>query len=215
MHVYIVTGGQIEEEFVLGKLQDNLYDFLIVADKGMNFLHEHEVLPDLLAGDFDSVSEEAYEYFKDKGIEVCKLNPMKDDTDTEFVIREAIRRKAEKITVFGATGGSRADHFLANVQLLGIGLEEQVEIELLDAHNRLRILQGSMTISKEEQYGKFVSLLPIAGDAKGVCLEGFRYPLKDYTMTCFSSLGISNEITEEVARIEVKEGTLLVIESRD
>ena len=53
------------------------------------------------------------------------LNPEKDDTDTEYAIREAIRRGAMEIVVIGATG-TRIDHVLGNISLLGIGLEEQI-----------------------------------------------------------------------------------------
>ena len=60
-----------------------------------------------------------------------------------------------------------------------------------------------------------MSVLPVKGDAKGVTLEGMKYPLKDADIPCFSSLGVSNEIKEDVAKILVKQGVLLVIESRD
>ena len=58
---------------------------------------------------------------KKNDIEWTKLNPMKDDTDTEAAIRLAIEKGAQSITLLGATG-SRIDHVLANIELLGIGL---------------------------------------------------------------------------------------------
>lgn len=60
-----------------------------------------------------------------------------------------------------------------------------------------------------------VSLLPLTTQAEGVTLEGFKYPLKEYCMTSDNSLGVSNEITEETARITVKKGILIMIESKD
>ena len=41
------------------------------------------------------------------------------------------------------------------------------------------------------------------------------FPKAKYGLRGFSSLGVSNEIVEVTARISVKQGTLLVIESRD
>ena len=70
-------------------------------------------------------------------------------------------------------------------------------------------------ITKEEQFGDFVSILPVKGDAKGITLEGFKYPLADANVKSFSSLGISNEIQADCGKIWVNEGTLLVIEARD
>ena len=107
------------------------------------------ILPDIIVGDFDSVNPDTLEYFHDKEqIEVCMLNPEKDDTDTEYAIREAIRRGAMEIVVIGATG-TRIDHVLGNISLLGIGLEEQIKISLVDEHNRIRMINQPLTIRKK------------------------------------------------------------------
>ena len=42
-----------------------------------------------------------------------------------------------------------------------------------------------------------------------------KYPLFQYEYSCFSSLGIRNEIVGDEAEISFAEGILLVIESRD
>lgn len=215
MRVVIISGGHIDDRFALDWLEQNKYDCMIAADSGMDFLHRNGLVPDVIAGDFDSVKSDSLSYFMGlNGVQVMKLNPMKDDTDTEFVIREAIRRGGTEITILGATG-TRLDHVLTNVHLLGIGLEEGVSIQLVDKHNRIRMTDTCLEIKREEQFGDFVSVLPVKGDAKGVTLEGMKYPLKDAEVDCFSSLGVSNEVIEEKARISVKQGVLLVIESQD
>lgn len=215
MKYVIISGGHIDDAFAVEWLKKNKYDKLIAADSGMNFLYRNRIVPDIIAGDFDSVDDDSLDEFSGMpDVEMLRLNPIKDDTDTEFVIREAIRRGATTITLLGATG-TRLDHVLANVYLLGIGLEENVQIQLVDAHNRIRMIEHVCEINKKEQFGEFVSIIPVRGDAKGVTLQGMKYPLKDAAITCFSSLGVSNEIVDDAARISVKEGTLLVIESRD
>ena len=215
MKFVIVSGGYIDDEFALEWLEKNKYEYMIAADSGMNFLYRNGLVPNVIAGDFDSVASESLEHFIQKAeVEMLRLNPVKDDTDTEFVIREAIRRGAKEITILGSTG-TRLDHVLANVYLLGIGLEEGVSIELVDKHNRIRMISDSLEISKQEQFGDYVSVLPVKGDAKGVTLEGMKYPLKDANIACFSSLGVSNEIVNEIAYVSLRQGSLLVIESRD
>ena len=215
MKYVIISGGHIDNAFALDWLEQNDYDCMIAADSGMDFLHRNEIVPDIIAGDFDSADTDSVAYFQGlNNVHIIKLNPVKDDTDTEFVIREAICRGATEITVLGATG-TRLDHVLANVNLLGIGLEEDVSIQLVDRHNRIRMTSSSLEIRREEQFGSYVSVLPVKGDAKGVTLEGMKYPLGNADVACFSSLGVSNEIVEEKARISVEQGVLLVIESRD
>lgn len=225
MKVIIISGGNVDDTFALDWLASNKYDLLIAADSGMNFLYRNNLKPDVIAGDFDSVDAKVYTHFaelsdkKNSAMEnvrpeILRLNPIKDDTDTEFVIREAIRRGATEITVLGGTG-TRLDHVMGNIHLLGIGLKENVRIQLVDAHNRIRMIESDIVLKKDEQFGQFVSLLPFAGTAKGVTLEGFKYPLEDYTIESFCSLGISNEIEDEQATVRVREGILLMIESRD
>ena len=215
MRVVIISGGHIDDAFALGWLEQNKYDCMIAADSGMDFLYRNGLVPDVIAGDFDSVKSDSLSYFMGlNGVQVMKLNPMKDDTDTEFVIREAIRRGAVEITVLGATG-TRLDHVLANVHLLGIGLEEGVSIQLVDKHNRIRMTDDFLELRKDEQFGAYVSVLPVKGDAKGVNLTGMKYPLKDADISSFTSLGVSNEILSDIARIQVAEGVLLVIEAKD
>ena len=215
MKFVIISGGHIDDVFALNYLKENTYDCMIAADSGMDFLYRNALVPDIIAGDFDSAKSEGLQYFQGMNdVQVIKLNPIKDDTDTEFVLREAIRRGATEITLLGATG-TRLDHVLANVYLLGIGLEHHVDIQIVDEHNRIRMIDDSLELHKEEQFGSYVSVLPVKGDAKGVTLEGMKYPLNHADVSCFSSLGVSNEIVEDVALIQVEKGTLLVIESRD
>lgn len=213
--VFVISGGSIEDSFAIRVIEKNEPELLIAADSGMDFFYRSGIKPDVIVGDFDSVKPEPLAYFRElPEIEFCELNPMKDDTDTEFAIRLAIKRGAEQITILGGTG-SRIDHVLGNIELLGIGLQEQVSITILDAHNRIRMVDRGIAIRKEEQFGDYVSLIPYTSEVAGLTLRGFKYPLLDYCLKGFCSLGISNEIVEEEAVITFDKGILLVIESRD
>ncbi len=209
----IVSGGSVNADFARQWIET--VDYVIVADSGMECMRSIGKNPDMIIGDFDSVGAETLAYFKGQdGITWKQLIPEKDDTDTEFAIRQAIALGAKKILLLGATG-TRLDHVLANVSLLGIGLQEHVTIIMMDEHNRIRMLDKGLTIKKSEQYGSFVSLIPYSGAVKHIYLEGFKYPLQDFTMEQFNSIGISNEIIDEKAEIRFEEGVLLMIEARD
>lgn len=215
MKFLIVSGGSLNKEFVTKVVGQGRYDRILAADSGMNALYAAAVTPDIIIGDFDSADKKILAFFQqNKEIDFCTLNPEKDDTDTEFAIRESIQRGADSITIIGGTG-TRLDHVLGNISLLGIGLEEGVRMELLDAHNRICMIDHSVTLKKKEQYGNYLSLIPYNGNVTGVTLKGLKYPLHDYTMGGFNSLGISNEIVDDEASIELTSGQLLVIESRD
>jgi len=181
----------------------------------MDFFYRNQIQPDFIIGDFDSAECESLTYFREQGnIMIRELCPMKDDTDTESAIRYALEQGAEQITLLGATG-SRLDHVIGNVELLGIGLKAGVPITIMDAKNRIRMIDKGITLKKSEQHGIYVSLLPYTEKVTHLTLRGFKYPLTDATLTGFCSLGVSNEIVEEEAEIAFDGGILLVIEARD
>ena len=214
MKYLIVCGGEIDGDFAERLILSSGFEVIIAADRGMDFLYEHKITPDIIVGDFDSVKNEALSYFKEKGMsDIHVLNPEKDDTDSECALQIALDHGADHIIIIGATG-TRIDHVLGNISLLGKAMSEGKMAELLDTHNRIRMINNELEIEKNKQYGKYVSIIPVCKNNK-ITLEGFKYPLKDYTFEGFNTLGISNEIVDDIAKITVNEGQYIVIESKD
>ena len=73
----------------------------------------------------------------------------------------------------------------------------------------------AVSIKKEEQFGKYLSLFAMGGAVKDLTLQGVFYPLDHYLLEGMDPLCVSNEIIEEACRINFSEGVLLVIESKD
>ncbi len=116
--------------------------------------------------------------------------------------------------MIGGTG-TRLDHVLGNIGQLFYAHSKGVKAELVDANNRMRVLDHESTVSKKDQFGKYVSLIPIY-EARGVTLTGFKYPLNNDQRWCLSNRSrISNELEAEEGTISFREGKLLLIESRD
>lgn len=211
----IVTGGRIEPEFFGEYIRQQRVELVVAVDSGMRFFYEAKTNPDWIVGDFDSVEPAVLQYFEQqKGIDWIRLIPEKDDTDTEAALRRVIGAGYQQIHILGGTG-SRLDHVLGNIQLLGIGLEQGVEILLVDSHNRIRMIDTELKIARAEQFGYFISLIPFTPKVTGLTLKGMKYPLTKYTMVCYNSLGVSNEIIEHEASISLDTGVLLVLETRD
>ena len=51
----IIAGGEINDDLALSFIQEDSY--IIAADRGLDFLARHDILPDLVVGDFDSARE--------------------------------------------------------------------------------------------------------------------------------------------------------------
>ena len=93
-HFFIIAGGKIEDAFAIEVLKGFAEKTVIAADSGMEFLRRNEIVPQVIIGDFDSVSKETLEWFQKKeGIVWHRLNPQKDDTDTEFAHHYALKKE--------------------------------------------------------------------------------------------------------------------------
>ena len=101
-------------------LQDG--DICIAADNGFAYCESRGIKPDFIIGDFDSVSPKLYE--KIQKIEqqkkecVIHLPKEKDDTDMMAAIRLGLQYGYQKFCLYGALGGQRFEHSLANIQCL-------------------------------------------------------------------------------------------------
>lgn len=90
-----------------------------------------------------------------------------------------------------------------------------MEAIMADKNNRIRMVQEGLVLRREEQYGRYVSLLPFTPQVTGLTLKGFKYPLNQYTLECYHSLGVSNEIAGDAGEISFQDGVLVVVESLD
>lgn len=213
--ILIISGGRLDDGLAKRLLAENSYESVIACDSGMEFFRRNGLYPDLILGDFDSADPETVAFFKgQQAVRLEQFPAEKDWTDTELAVRRALELNPAQIDLVGATG-SRLDHVLGNVQLLALGLSSGVSICMLDTNNRIRLIDKNFAIAKCEQYGRFVSLLPFGGAVYGLTLRGMKYPLDGITLTPDITLGISNEISGDVAEISFTEGRLLVIESMD
>ena len=188
---------------------------IIAGDRGLEALYKLKIIPNHVVGDFDSVSPEILEFYKKQPqIIFHTYNAEKDNTDTDIALQLAIGLKSSRITIMGALG-KRMDHALANIHILKDALEANIPCQILDEYNRIYLINKETTLEKEKVYGKYVSLIPLTSTVEGLTLTGFKYPLNHYTLPIGTSLGISNEMIEDIAHIEMKKGILIVIESRD
>ena len=215
MHILIISGGMLEENFIRDYMKKHKFQKILVADRGLVLCKKLGIIPDLILGDFDSTTSEALEYYRSTVPERIRQYPSrKDDTDTELAVSVAMDMGCTEITILGATG-TRLDHVMGNIQILKKALDCGVTTYLVDSHNRIRMTDTAVTISKEEQFGTYVSLIPFTEKVTGLTLRGFSYPVQDYTLMQGRSVGVSNEITGQQGEISLKEGLLLVMESRD
>ena len=201
----IVGGADINHySFIREKLCAN--DYVIFCDSGLKHLAQLQVKPNLIVGDFDSHENPHLD------VETIVLPCEKDDTDTVFAVKEAIKRGFDDFLLIGVVG-ARLDHTLGNVSiLLYLDFLEKKGC-IIDDYSEMEIVAGK-PVAICDRYA-FFSLLNITGCAKGITITGAKYPLADAEISCEYQYGVSNEVLPgETATVYVKCGKLLLIKVR-
>ena len=201
----IVGGADINNyDYIRGRLCAD--DYIVFCDSGLRHLEPLEVKPSLIVGDFDSHDNPYLD------VETIVLPCEKDDTDTVFAVKEAVKRGLDDFFLIGVVG-ARLDHTLGNVSILlyldsigkkGIIIDDYSEIEIV----------SNDPAYVEDSYA-FFSLINITGTAKDVTIENAKYPLEHAEITCEYQYGVSNEVIPgRTAKIIISDGKLLLIKTR-
>lgn len=213
--VLIITGGHVDQEFLIEFIEKNPHCTRICVDGGLRFAYENQITIDYVVGDFDTIDEKIIRFYKEKTeVAIREFNPVKDNTDTDIALELAISLKPDEITIIGGTG-SRIDHTLGNIHILKKALDAGIRTYLLDKQNRISMMKDSMSIKRQEQYGDYISFIPFTEQIENLTLKGFKYSLESYNLIYGESLGISNEIIADVAEVLFDKGILLMIEAKD
>lgn len=177
-------------------------DWVIAADGGLVHLRERGITPDRVVGDFDSLGTPP------TGDGVLTYPVEKDDTDTMLAVRSAWEAGYREFRLLACTGG-RADHTLANLQVLLWVARRGGHALLCGERECFTTLQGGTVRFPKTATGT-LSLFAQGGDAHGVTIEGAYYPLSNGTLTAEHALGVSNHFTGVPCTVSVREGALLV-----
>ena len=178
-------------------------DYVIFCDSGLKHLEQLQVAPSLIVGDFDSHENPHLD------VETIVLPCEKDDTDTVYAVKEAIKRGFEDFLLIGVVG-ARLDHTLGNVSILLYLDSLGKKGSIIDDYSEMEIVSDE-PVSICDRYS-FFSLLNITGCAKGITITGAKYPLDGGEITCEYQYGISNEVLPgETAQVSVACGKLLLI----
>ncbi len=184
--------------------------YVICCDGGLKHAEKLNIKPDLIMGDFDSCPGDLLEKYKDTQIK--KYNPIKDATDIELALYEAVNLKPTEIIIMGGMG-TRFDHTLTNAHLLKIPLERSVKACVVNENNIIRLTDKPISLPGSK--GDILSLIPLTTTVSGVTTEGLFYPLKDAVLEVGSSFGVSNVFTGNEAKVYVSDGLLFVIQTWD
>lgn len=188
-------------------------DFVIAVDGGLMYCESLGVEPDLIVGDFDSITDSfvgALEEIEKRSPEkVVRLNTMKDDTDTMAALKIGIEKGFETFYMYGC-GGGRLEHTIANIQSLIYLKDRDLKGYIMEGEGMTFVMRDESVSFREAMEG-YVSLFALDPVIKGVTEKGLKYTLEKAELTYGFPLGVSNEFIGVQSEIVVDSGTALVV----
>jgi thiamine pyrophosphokinase len=201
----IVAGGSPPPEERL-RAEVERSDALVCADGGFRAAWAAGLLPEMVVGDLDSTPPWARERLADGAL---FRDARADSNDLEKALERVYTRWGPdtEVAILGAGADQgRSDHSLAN---LGVLLAEpHRRIQWLDTEGRMIALRSGRLVA-DDVVGALVSVLPWTLHGIVVSEVGVHYPL-DEARLYLGGRGISNEIGDETATIEVHDGVSLI-----
>jgi thiamine pyrophosphokinase len=187
-------------------------DYIICADGGTHQALVLSLMPNLVIGDMDSISEERWQELEKAGVPIELFPRDKNETDLELALQRAIKLEAKEIIIIAALGG-RIDQSLANIALLANPLHASCSIRLDDGVEEIFFCRDQAQV--QGRSGDIVSLLPWGNPVYGVQTQNLKWSLDDETLYPEKTRGISNEMTSDAASVSIQSGLLLIIHRRE
>ena len=178
-------------------------DFVIFCDSGLKHMEKLAVKPSLIVGDFDSHENPHLD------VETIVLPCEKDDTDTVFAVKEAIKRGFTDFLLIGVVG-ARLDHTLGNIYVLEYLSSLGLTGRIVDDYSEMEYVTSASALV-EDSFSYF-STINISGVTRNISIENAKYPLHNAEIHSGYQYGISNEVLPgKTAKITVGEGSVLLI----
>ena len=205
-NVIAVAGGDPVPPTVLDRLPS---DALVIADdSGLQVATSLGLTTDIVVGDMDSVDPALLERARAGGAEVQRHPAAKNHTDLELALDVALGFDPARIVVVGGHGG-RLDHLIANVLLLARPAHDHLDLSAHMGEAEVHVVHTRCDLVGIP--GELVSLMPVHGPVEGVTTDGLPYPLAGEDLAPGSTRGVSNELAQPSASVQVTGGTLLVV----
>lgn len=216
----VVLGGRLEISETLMHLITKSR-FILAADGGLDHLMKMEILPSILVGDFDSLSEEALAWSKEKEIIKESYPQNKDRTDGEIALDRTIQEGFTHIFVLGSSGDFRPDHFLSILQYcLHMHKRFGITFVITDGKNYYFPILGPTEkridmnhfYTQESVLDVKVSLIPWS-PLNGLSYEGLIYGGEIMQAQIGTSRFVSNQVKpgEDSFTIRLESGEALLI----
>jgi thiamine pyrophosphokinase len=183
----------------------------VCADGAARAFLAHGVLPNLVVGDFDSLTPAELDALERGGSRIVRHPAEKDETDGELALDAALGLKPTTLEILGLDGG-RADMMYFNLSLLRDPRLEKIPTTCVFCdQSRGYLVTASSAVELETPIGTTLSLLPLLDSVSVTELSGVRWPLENQEISSASARTVSNRVTGPVKCVLQTGRALLIV----
>lgn len=180
------------------------YDKIFCTDGAYAHLLANRVRPDVVIGDFDSISEE------DVSPKVKVIKKLDQNYTDFYKCLEVINNEGfDAVDVYGSTG-SEHDHFLGNLTT-ALQFKNKIALTFYDDYSQFYFTSQHILLNQVKH--KIISLYPFP-TAKNVQSQGLFYPLNGMDLDITHQIGTRNHAIDNEVEITYDQGEILLFVSR-
>lgn len=194
--------------------------YVVAADSGLKHAQALGVRPDVIVGDFDSVTDEVLAAYRDTAH--VRHPPEKDWLDLELALHHLQEKGLTHVVIVGGFG-SRLDQSLAALLIAAKQVQQGVRVRFHSGVRQAFVVAGGQQLTLAVEEGRTFSLLSLLSQAR-VSVVGAKYPLDRAVLEFGVGLGVSNiatsttttpTTTTPTTTVSVHEGLVAIIVEDD
>ena len=202
----VLAGKPPSAELITWRMEEA--DYSVAVDGGFLSFREAGLLPDVLIGDLDSLSDEGTFDSEFPELEIVHLHEQ-DTTDFEKALAWISENTgSRRVNILGGLG-KRTDHLITNLLIASVA-DKSLEITFDDDHEWIRRITPQCPLVLCGRKGADLSIIPIC-QSTGVGTKGLQWELDCATIGGSRIVGQSNKCKADKVEIQCATGSFFVI----
>jgi thiamine pyrophosphokinase len=199
--IILANGEFPKNEFVLNKLR--ACTAIICCDGAVQKLLNFGIMPDIIIGDLDSISDNLKRQFAD----ILVHNPDQETNDLTKAVQFCVKNGIDTVEILGATG-LREDHTLGNISLLANYAEMLTSVKIFTDHGVFTAISETTTF--ESHPNQSVSIFCLTPDTL-ITTDNLAYAVKNRQFRSWWE-GTLNRSQSYQFTIEMNSGKVIIFQ---
>ena len=174
---------------------------IICCDGAADKLIDSGLMPQVIIGDLDSLSDQA----KDQHKSILIRDEDQESNDLTKAVHYCMEQGYASVSILGATG-LREDHTLGNISLM-LEYFPEIEVEIISDFGRFFLVQSGEPV--RSRVGEKISIFSVDNRVR-VSALGLKYPLEDLQLSKWYTASLNEAAADQFTLHYASDGPLIV-----